>query len=192
MSKLTKHQAKELKKKKKNKKIEAQRRKIQSQRKIRRLTKYIGIIVIFSVALLIVKGSMGAVEGAPSLQVSPESINLGDVSVSGGPVVVGFEIKNTGASDLVIDDMETSCGCTSASIVYDGVEGPLFNMREHGNNPVGWSVSIRPGDTAILKVIYDPMVHPDLRGTVTRVVTLYTNDPTSKVKDVYIRINQVD
>jgi len=57
---------------------------------------------------------------------------------------------------------------------------------------VGWSVSIRPGDTAILKVIYDPMVHPDLRGTVTRVVTLYTNDPTSKVKDVYIRINQVD
>jgi hypothetical protein len=133
-----------------------------------------------------------APEDRPQLVIYPKAYDLGNVSVSGGVVTTLVHLTNKGKTNLVIDDMETSCGCTSASIVYDGVEGPLFNMREHGNNPVGWSVSIRPGDTAILKVIYDPMVHPDLRGTVTRLVTIYSNDPIDPQTTFKLRLNQVD
>jgi hypothetical protein len=93
---------------------------------------------------------------------------------------------------LRIFDMETSCSCTTASVVYNGIEGPYFNMRDHGTNPKDWSVEINPGDSAQLKVLYDPRVHPDARGAVTRIVTLFTNDPRKGVEEVYAQLNQVD
>ena len=158
-----------------------------------------GVYVILAALLLIGAGlyllkssnDEEVIEGTPKMIISPESHDFGTVSVRGGEVSTSFVIENRGDGDLVISDMETSCSCTSATIVYNGKEGPRFNMREHGTNPKGWSQRIHPGEKAYLKVYYSPTVHPDIRGEVIRFVTLYTNDPQNQVTKVYIRVVQV-
>jgi hypothetical protein len=65
-------------------------------------------------------------------------------------------------------------------------------MKMHGTNPVGWSETLRPDEKAMLNVYYDPTVHPELRGPVTRMVSLYSNDPVDFKIDVTIDVNQVD
>ncbi|MBI5465560.1 hypothetical protein HY946_03030, partial [Candidatus Gottesmanbacteria bacterium] len=87
----------------------------------------------------------------------------------------------------------TSCGCTSVSMVYKEVEGPLFAMAGHGtNNPANWQVVIPAGEKAQLKVYYDPDVHQDFRGAATREVYVYSNDPIDFEKKIVIELNQVD
>ena len=130
--------------------------------------------------------------GTPRIQIQPHSRDLGEVSVRGGVVTTLFTVKNTGDGELVIRDMETSCMCTEAALIVDGREGPKFGMRGHGARPVGWSARIAPGEEATLKVYYDPTVHSELRGPVTRVVRVYTNDPKRPYVDVAVELIQVD
>ncbi len=129
----------------------------------------------------------------PQINVFPVSADLGNVSVRGGVIETIFHIKNEGKKELVITNLATSCGCTTASLVVNGVEGPRFGMdMGEGSGPADWSARLAPGETAILKVYYDPTVHPDLRGYIIREVYIYSNDPIDPVATVRIRLNQVD
>jgi len=137
----------------------------------------------------------------PIIDVSPISYDLGDVSQKQGTAVTFFEIKNRGVRDLIIEKLETSCGCTSASIVNQGQEGPRFAMPGHGiNEEIGdlpdgqtsWQAVISAGDTAELKVYYDPNVHPDFRGDVIRDIYIFSNDSIDFQEKVSIELNQVD
>jgi predicted RNA-binding Zn-ribbon protein involved in translation (DUF1610 family) len=129
----------------------------------------------------------------PQISVFPVSVDLGNVSVRGGVVETIFHIKNEGKKELVITSLATSCGCTTASLVVNGVESERFGMdMGDGSNPTGWHAKLAPGETAILKVYYDPTVHPDLRGYVIREVYIQSNDPIDPVATVRIRLNQVD
>ena len=130
----------------------------------------------------------------PIIIFSSDSFDFGDVSQKKGVVDTLFEIKNEGESDLIINKLESSCGCTSGSIIYKDEEGPRFSMPGHGTNEeIGdWQVVIVPGDTAQLKVYYDPSVHLDFRGAVTRTVSVFSNDPIDFEKKVSIELNQVD
>ncbi|HSJ55293.1 MAG TPA: DUF1573 domain-containing protein [Anaerolineae bacterium] len=65
-------------------------------------------------------------------------------------------VQNTGAVDLVIQNLVTSCGCTTAELS---------------------SSVIPPGRRADLKVVFDPDYHPT-EGEVVRLVWFATNDPT--------------
>ena len=70
--------------------------------------------------------------------------------------------------------------CTSASLIYNGQESPKFSMSMHGNNPENFELRIPPGETAQLKVYYDPNAHgkqkkPEIK--ITREVTIISNDP---------------
>ncbi len=125
---------------------------------------------------------------APSIQVSPEGMNLGNVSVAAGTKNVSFSLSNAGKTDLIITGMVTSCMCTSASLTADGQESPRFGMHD---NASGWQQAIKPGQTAILNVYYDPTVHPELRGTVTRTISISSNDPLFSTKKITITANQV-
>ena len=130
-------------------------------------------------------------EPAPSiLLVSPNTYDFGSVSVQYGEASTSFKIRNAGEGEIVLKDMDTSCGCTEATIVVDGVEGPRFNMRMHGQDPTGWSVRLAPGEEAQLRVYYDPMTHPDLRGPVTREVYLFGDDLRKPLSTVRILVNQ--
>jgi len=130
--------------------------------------------------------------GMPAISITPEVNDLGDVSMSKGTVSTLFTIKNSGSGDLVIRDMETSCMCTEAAIAMGDQEGPRFGMRGMSSPPpADWSATIKPGQEVPLKVYYDPTVHGELHGPVTRVVRVYSNDPNRSYVDVKIELNQV-
>lgn len=114
--------------------------------------------------------------GQPAI-VIPPVYDLGQVSQAAGVVTIETVVANEGAGDLVIDEMETSCGCTRAALVMEGTTGPWFGMRGHGVWPVGWSARLRPGTRATLRMQYDPNAHGIYRGPVDRVVLVHSNNP---------------
>lgn len=129
----------------------------------------------------------------PIISLTPETIDLGNVSQAKGETSVFFEITNTGKTDLIINKLDTSCGCTSAAIVYQGKEGPRFAMAGHGiESPTNWQVVIPPGERAQLKVYYNPNVHKDFRGPAIREIYVFSNDPVNFETKVKIELNQVD
>jgi hypothetical protein len=130
----------------------------------------------------------------PIISLTTSFYNFGGVSQEKGVTTTAFELQNTGKSDLVIEKLETSCGCTSASIIYQGKEGPRFSMPGHGiNEKIGeWQITIPAGDSALLKVYYDPNVHKDFRGPAVREIYIFSNDPIDFEKKVSIELNQID
>lgn len=133
-----------------------------------------------------------APKDAPKIAAEEVKKDLGTVSLKKGTVTTEFIIRNDGKSDLLIDKLSSSCGCTSASLVYQGKEGPRFYMSGHGMDEpdAGWQVAIFPGDEAQIKVYYDPTVHPDLTGPVTRTVSVHSNDPVDFETKLTITLNQ--
>jgi len=125
----------------------------------------------------------------PVLEVKPATFDLGSVSVQQGEVFTTFVLRNAGRGELVLEDMDTSCGCTEAAVVINEEEGPRFNMRMHGN-PQNWSVRLAPGQEAELRVYYNPNTHPELRGPVTREVYLFGQDLQIPLAKARIFVNQ--
>lgn len=133
-----------------------------------------------------------APKDAPKIVALEVKKDLGVVSLKKGIVTTKFIIKNEGMTDLVIGKLSSSCGCTSASLVYQGKEGPRFYMAGHGQESPDdtWNISISPGTQAQVKVYYDPTVHPDLIGPVTRQVLVHSNDPVDFEIALTITLNQ--
>lgn len=138
-----------------------------------------------------------APEYRPSIEMSPKEIDLGNVSR--GPYLQNttFNIKNTGNVDLVINKLETSCGCTSAYLTIKGVKSPRFGhwmVKEFYPVPKGWQVSLSPGETGTLTVEYNTTFHPGVEGLghAIRVVTVFSNDPIEPDAEVRVLLNQVD
>jgi len=128
---------------------------------------------------------------AAKIAMDQTSQDLGVVSQRKGEVFTDFNLTNEGESDLIINKLSSSCGCTSADVVYEGEEGPRFYMAGHGHdNPTDWQVAIKPGDRAVLRVYYDPNMHKDLVGPVTREVTVYSNDPVNFATKATIKLDQ--
>jgi hypothetical protein len=75
-----------------------------------------------------------------------------------------FAIENRGSADLSIDNLVTSCGCTTAELSSD---------------------VIPPGQRADLKVTFDADLH-ETRGQVTRLVWFATNDPAQPWVEVRV------
>lgn len=146
-------------------------------------------VVIYGIAVEDKNSDTSAGSSEAEMKITPTSYDFGKVSQKEGVAETSFTIENIGSSDLVIDNMVSSCGCTSAAMIVDGEEGPRFSMH---NNPKNWSVTIASGDTAELKVYYDPDVHKDFRGRATREITLFSNDKNNPEKKARISINQVD
>jgi len=133
-----------------------------------------------------------APQNAPRIATTETEKDIGTVSQRNGMVTTEFTIKNEGKNDLIIDKLSSSCGCTSASLVYQETEGPRFYMAGHGQaepDP-NWKVSIAPGDEAKVKVYYDPSIHPDLTGPVTREVSVHSNDPVDFETKLTITLDQ--
>lgn len=191
-SRHTKHERKELKRNTRREKREKERLERERKEKRDRWIKYGVIILIILVSGFYLYKRDTRLKNPPRIVIEPSSYNFQDISVAGGVVKTSMAIKNEGKSDLLIDDMDSSCGCTTATITKDGKEGPVFGMKMHGTNPIGWSETLKPGETAELNIYYDPQAHPDLRGHITRVITVFSNDPKTSKKIVKIEVNQVD
>jgi len=125
----------------------------------------------------------------PQIVLEPQQIDLGDISTEEGKVETSIALKNSGQKELIVDSLSTSCGCTTVSVVNNGQEGPVFGT---GTPPEGWSTTIRPGETAELRVYYDPTFHQDARGPMMREIYVSSNDPVDPVVKAAIELEQVD
>lgn len=95
---------------------------------------------------------------SPQIIIETNAFEFGDV-VNGIIVSKEIEIKNTGSTTLLIDEISTSCGCTTAEI----------NEK-----------SILPGSSSILLVKFDSGAHgPELEGLLKREIFITSNDPAS-------------
>lgn len=83
--------------------------------------------------------SMGAFAQA-KIQFSEVKHDFGNVKEANGPVSHTFTFKNAGSAPLVIQNVETSCGCTSP---------------EYSKEP------IQPGKSGIVKATFDPSGRPN-------------------------------
>ena len=145
-----------------------------------------GIITIAGSLFFLNKGSQKRFQDTSEIQITPSAYNFGKIPASEGIAETNFEIKNAGASTLTISGMKTSCGCTTAFIEKDGQLGPVFGMHD---NPVDWSVSLEPDQTATLTVFLDPNFHKNSSGPITRTISIFSDDPRKSTKDVIVNAN---
>lgn len=135
-----------------------------------------------------------APENPPKIIIEPLSYNFGTISQADGIVSTAFAIRNAGGSDLIIEKIDTSCMCTSASLIYNGKESQRFSMSMHSTSQQTLDVKIPPGESAQLKVYYDPNAHgkqKTLKERIIRTVSIISNDPSSFQKEVRVEVTQI-
>lgn len=94
-------------------------------------------------------------EGGTGLEVVPEIYDFGKIKKENGTVSTSFTVKNITDSEILITEITTSCGCTTAEI-----EAKL----------------IQPGTAQTLTVIFDPNFHKEPDGKFSRTVFLQTSE----------------
>lgn len=105
------------------------------------------------VIVLLVLVLLSSCSSPPRIVVEPPSQDLGEVPQK--PLELIYTIHNEGGSELIIEKISTSCGCTYAEIDKN---------------------VILPGETASLFVTLDP-TEDNLFGNLMRVIYLRSNDP---------------
>lgn len=112
---------------------------------------------------------------APKAEMTEKKFDFGKIKPS-DIAKHDFKIKNTGKSPLMITSIITSCHCATAILKVPGkADSPEFGMHQHSN----WQGEIAPEEEADVLVIYEPAKMP-VKGQVSRVITLATNDPSSQ------------
>jgi hypothetical protein len=102
------------------------------------------------------QGVAGATAGGtPKAVVSGKVYDFGSV-LNAVPVAHVFKIHNAGTGNLIIANVQTSCGCTAAK--------PTKN-------------DLAPGEDSDIAVSFDTRFD---KGQATRTVTVFTNDPAAK------------
>lgn len=93
---------------------------------------------------------------SPQISLESYEFEFGDV-VNGTIVSKDILVENSGDSPLIIEDVSTSCGCTTAAVEPK---------------------TISPGERGILHIEFDSGAHgPEMEGIIMRQVFLKTNDP---------------
>ena len=147
---------------------------------------FIVFIVIIAISWFAITGYMNNIGKSPTAEFSSKDINLGDVSQAKGTVKTEIQISNKGGGILILSNIVSSCACTTTFFEINGINSPVFGMH---NNPV-YSPEIPAGSMAKMFIYYDPNVHGDLRGGVTRTISFNTNDPSNQTVQIRIELNQ--
>ena len=115
------------------------------------------IIVLILLIAAIVGGGLMFYSSTPARIMTTSSLlDLGEIDQAGGPVTATVDIRDDGGQPLELYRISTSCGCTTAQMDLS----PLAK-----------------NETRTLTVTFDPMVHPDQSGSITRVVYIQSSDP---------------
>lgn len=135
------------------------------------------VVVIIIVALAasqkksteLTKYDVGDLE-KPKIEFSEDDFDLGKIPYAVYEKKV--TIKNTGAKTLEINNVITSCMCTSAKVKIADEISEEFDMHTVSS----WLGKIEPGREGELLIKFDPSVH-EIHGTVSRTIQINTNDP---------------
>jgi len=164
------------------------------RRKIKKVAIFLvpSLIVVAGLTFAIVKYSAAppsaaiGQNGTPKIEVNPKEYDAGLVSMAAGLVKKTYEIKNAGTSDLEIDDIRTSCHCTTATLQVGQTKSGEFGM----DGTKFWSQKIPAGQTGYLEVIFNPAFHgPQDTGQAVRAVYLSTNDPQNRQAEIRLIAN---
>ena len=105
--------------------------------------------------------SNGQASSAESLMKSDETnFDFGTISMANGKVNHEFKITNSSDQPINIKKIYTSCMCTVANFKFNGKTYGLFGMPGHGGGALtATNITLNPGDSGSLDVIYDPNAH---------------------------------
>lgn len=107
----------------------------------------------------------------PKAEVLTSLVDIGEMKVS-EIKEVSFQLKNIGNKPLQILNINSSCNCTFGKIIYKDMATKEYGMHKQS----GYVTDIAPGDSATVKVIYNPSIMP-VYGPILRDVYVSTNDP---------------
>lgn len=119
---------------------------------------------------MLLAGLIAACGGTPVLTVAPATIDFGAIPAD-RPIVTTVQVRNQGTAALRIDNVRTSCGCTTATLS---------------------ATTIAAGAAAELQVTFDPQAHPGLYGPLLRIVYLSSNDPTQPELEIPVSVDILD
>lgn len=106
-------------------------------------------------------------EMGPGLEIIPELQELGVIQKVNGIVSTLFMVKNISASEILITEITTSCGCTTAEIEEK---------------------SIPAGEARKLSVYFDPNFHKEPDGKFSRTVFLQTSNNAEILAKISVEI----
>ncbi|MBN1142266.1 MAG: DUF1573 domain-containing protein [Deltaproteobacteria bacterium] len=99
---------------------------------------------------------------APKLVLEQPSFDFGQI-YSGEKVIHVFKFRNAGEAPLILEKVRQSCGCTAAILS---------------------SAALEPGATGEIQSIFNSS---GFSGQVVKTLSLYSNDPTYPVAQLYLR-----
>lgn len=102
-----------------------------------------------------------------SIHIQPKEYDFGIIPAAGGIVETTFSLVNRGDKIVRIEDVSTTCGCTSATISKK---------------------AILPGEDVSLKVSFDPNFHKEPEGRFSRTVLLQTSEGIELQTKIYVEI----
>lgn len=110
---------------------------------------------VLFVALLLLTSALGFAEPLPKIELDQPVYDFGEV-IRGQLVEHTFTFRNAGDSDLVIDRVKSTCGCT----------GVLLSNK-----------NIPPGESGTIKATFNSS---RFNGAVKKNILLYSNEPSGK------------
>ena len=107
----------------------------------------------------------------PQASVDRELHDFGVITQYGGTVDTDFTLTNIGEETLTVGQITTSCSCTSATVAKP---------------------SLSPGESTVVKVVFDPDFHEEPIDVFKRTVFIPTNDPNTPEVEVAIQVDIVE
>lgn len=115
------------------------------------------------------------------LAVNGPNYDFGPISMAKGKVSHLYSAKNTSSEPMNLVKLYTSCMCTSATLIIDGVRKGPFGMPGHAAIPT-LNLTIPAGKEFQVEAVFDPAAHgPAGVGTIARTVTLETSTGSAKM-----------
>jgi hypothetical protein len=122
------------------------------------------------------------------LTVEETFYDFGTISMKNGLASKIFKVSNSSTGDINLEKLTTSCMCTTAYIIKDGIRSRPFGMPGHGGAVPKANEIIKSGETRSIEVVYDPNAHgPAGVGMVDRFV--YLEDSSGTVLQLEIKAN---
>lgn len=109
----------------------------------------------------------------PAAEIKENFKDLGTIKVKDTQETL-FTLKNIGDKPLQLSDINSSCGCTSGQIIYNGITSKEYSMHSRSDDVF----EIAPQTEAQVKLTYRPFTMP-VYGLVEREVYITTNDPAN-------------
>jgi rhodanese-related sulfurtransferase len=107
------------------------------------------------------------VSGKMAMTLRPSEYEFGVIRKEGGIVETTFSLFNEGNKKVRIEEVSTSCGCTTARLPKE---------------------IILPGEAVIMEVTFDPNFHKEPEGRFSRTIFLQTSEGIELETKIYVQI----